>query len=109
MTGVVGHLRTGANRALDTVEAGACTAIERFVRSGNRLQGSGLVEITNIASMVFIDPEKVVRLYVAHEVGAKDHARANFLLQADVHLDRAGSTVVGVVHVCGQAKSESLV
>jgi len=38
-----------------------------------------------------------MRLYVAYEVGAQNHARANLPLHSDVHLDGARSMVVRVI------------
>jgi hypothetical protein len=49
-----------------------------------------------------------MRLYVAHEVSAENHARPDFSLNANIHLHGARRTEVGIIHACEQANSEIL-
>src|SRR5664280_1916346 len=49
-----------------------------------------------------------MRLHVAYEIGADNHALPDFSLNANVHLHGARRTEVGIIHVCPQADSESL-
>src|ERR1700731_2989588 len=46
--------------------------------------------------MIFIDDKKVMRLYIANEIGSQHHTPPNFPLDTDVHLDRARSAVLRI-------------
>jgi hypothetical protein len=59
--------------------------------------------------MVLIDSDEIMRLHVAHEVGGENHSLTNFPLYADIHFDRAGRAIVGIVHLWYQAEAETLV
>src|SRR5215469_1622249 len=50
-----------------------------------------------------------MRLYVSHKVCAKNQTAMKFLLNANIHQNRAGSLIVGIVHVGAQAESKPLI
>src|SRR5215472_10764670 len=76
-------------------------------RCSNRLLRANPVEMVNVACMVFVESEKVMGLYAAHVIGAEDHVATDFLLNANVHLNRAWSAEAWIVHI--QTEAETLI
>lgn len=92
MPGVVGHLRTCSNRALDG-RAHTRTAAERLIGCRNCLQGGCFVEVTNVAGMILV--QEIVGLHISNVIETQNNTRFQFALHTKIHLKGAGRLKVG--------------
>src|SRR6516225_10038838 len=108
MAGVVGYLRACRNRALDAGRARTRSAAECLIGCSNCMQGGCLVEVTNVTGMIFIDPQKVVRLHISNVIETQNDTRLQFALHTEIHLEGARRLKIGGVHSCQSAGSKAI-
>src|SRR5260370_10381203 len=92
--GVVDNRCPFTNGAVDGSCARSWTA-ECAIRRRDRCQRRGLVQETHITRVFGIYTEEIVQTHLANVVHSQHQARPEFVLHADIHLDRAWRLVGG--------------